>query len=254
MHEWEKKSVCLHLRSHPIDRTLKDDELAKKTLELLHKMNIQDWAEVTDHRQLDLVRISGAMTNCIFLVTGPPTPLGPVTRPRKILLRVYGIGLESLISRDAELQWLRNLSTMEIGPSLLGIFKNGRFEEYVESTTLTKEDIRDPRTSRHIAHRMCELHNIVNMFPPPQGCIPQTKGNILKWIPLAREAIQVICKEDPEKRKVIDEFDFEKLVAEIEEVHHELTSVHSPLVFAHNDVSAEPDTSWCYAEWAQEFL
>ncbi|KAK3825001.1 MAG: kinase-like domain-containing protein [Benniella sp.] len=230
-----------HLEDEELDLlTLKDDELAKRTLELLHKMNIQDWAEVTDHHQLNLLRISGAMTNCVFLVTGPPaTPfdptLMPIARPRKILLRVYGIGLESLISRDAELQWLRNLSTMEIGPSLLGIFKNGRFEEYVESTTLTKEDIRDPRTSRHIAHRMCELHNIVNMFPPPQGCIPQTKGNILRWIPLAREAIQEICKEDPEKKKVMDEFDFEKLVVEIEEVHRELTSVHSPLVFAHND-------------------
>ncbi|KAI8345614.1 kinase-like domain-containing protein [Mortierella sp. GBAus27b] len=224
-------------------RTLNDDQLAQKTLELLHKMSIQDWAEVTDHRQLNILRISGAMTNCVFLVTGPPPATAAVldrnsnevSKPRKVLLRVYGVGLEDLISRDAELQWLRNLSTMEIGPSLLGIFKNGRFEEYVESTTLSKEDIRDPQTSRHIAHRMCELHNIVNVFPPPQGRVPQTKDNILKWIPLAREAIQSICADDSDKKKVMDEFDFDKLVAEIDEVHRELTSVHSPMVFAHND-------------------
>ncbi|KAF9570286.1 hypothetical protein EC968_002005 [Mortierella alpina] len=226
---------------------LKGDQLAKRTLELLHLMDVEDWAEVTDHSSLDLFRISGAMTNCIFLVTGPPRAvlaaagtaesdeLTPVSVPRKVLLRVYGIGLESLISRDNELHWLRNLSTMDIGPSLLGIFKNGRFEQYVESTTLTKEDIRHPRTSRHIAHRMCELHNIVNVFPPPEKCIPQTQENIAKWIPLAMAAIEKICLEDPEKRAVVEAFDFDKLLTEIEEVYRELTAVHSPLVFAHND-------------------
>ncbi|KAG9326403.1 hypothetical protein KVV02_008023 [Mortierella alpina] len=225
---------------------LKGDQLARRTLELLHLLDVEDWAEVTDHNSLDLFRISGAMTNCIFLVTGPPRvvvataggeseELAPVSVPRKVLLRIYGIGLESLISRDNELHWLRNLSTMDIGPSLLGIFKNGRFEQYVESTTLTKEDIRHPRTSRHIAHRMCELHNIVNVFPPPEKCIPQTQENIAKWIPLAMAAIEKICLNDPEKRAAVDAFDFEKLLVEIEEVYRELTAVHSPLVFAHND-------------------
>ncbi|CAO3573810.1 unnamed protein product [Mortierella alpina] len=237
-----------HLEDEELDLlNLKGDQLAKRTLELLHLMDVENWAEVTDPSSLDLFRISGAMTNCIFLVTGPPRvmvdaagaseseDLAPVSMPRKVLLRVYGIGLESLISRDSELHWLRNLSTMDIGPSLLGIFKNGRFEQYVESTTLTKEDIRHPRTSRHIAHRMCELHNIVNVFPPPEKCVPQTQENIAKWIPLAMAAIEKICSEDPEKRAVVDAFDFDKLLVEIEEVYRELTAVHSPLVFAHND-------------------
>ncbi|KAF9899161.1 hypothetical protein EC991_009398 [Linnemannia zychae] len=213
-------------------------------------MEVEDWSEVQDYHQLKLDRISGAMTNCIFLVSGPPrsqspiasqeekespTPTSDPPKPRKVLLRVYGVGLDALFSREKELHWLQNLSTMDIGPSLLGIFKNGRFEQYVESTTLTKDDIRNPRTSRHIAHRMCELHNIVNIFPPPEGTIPQSQENIARWIPLARDAIEKICAKDPSKRKTIDEFDFEKLVGEIEEVHRELIAVHSPIVFAHND-------------------
>ncbi|KAF9153875.1 hypothetical protein BG015_002426 [Linnemannia schmuckeri] len=117
------------------------------------------------------------------------------------------------------------------------IFKNGRFEQYVESTTLTKDDIRNPRTSRHIAHRMCELHNIVNIFPPPEGTIPQSQENIARWIPLAKNATEEICAKDPSKRAVIDEFNFSKLITEIEEVHKELISVHSPIVFAHNDAN-----------------
>ncbi|KAF9435059.1 hypothetical protein BGZ76_006962 [Entomortierella beljakovae] len=242
-----------HLSNEELDLlNLNDEQLAQRTLELLHLMNIQDWVDITDYRSLELFRISGALTNCIFLVTGPSRVVPTVTtsshllnkdsdepilttKPRKILLRVYGVGLESLISRTGELHWLRNLSMMEIGPSLLGIFKNGRFEEYVDSTTLTKEDIRHPRTSRHIAHRMCELHNIVNVFPPPEGTIPQMQENIIRWTPLAREAIEKICTKDSDKRKIINEFDFEKLLVEFEEVNRELTAVHSPLVFAHND-------------------
>ncbi|KAF9182356.1 hypothetical protein BGZ51_002055 [Haplosporangium sp. Z 767] len=241
-----------HLEDEELDLLqLKGDQLAKRTLELLHLMDIQDWSDVTDHHSLDLFRISGAMTNCIFLVTGPnrviPAAITassqeqgsdePIlkTEPRKVLMRVYGIGLEALISRNDELHWLQNLSTMQIGPSLLGIFKNGRFEEYIESTTLTKEDIRHPRTSRHIAHRMCELHNIVNVFPPPEKCVPQTQQNIDRWIPLALDAIEKICAKDPKKRAIMDEFDFNKLLVEIDEVHRELTAVHSPVVFAHND-------------------
>ncbi|KAF9973503.1 hypothetical protein BGZ65_009221 [Modicella reniformis] len=240
-----------HLDDEELDiLTLKGEYLAKRVLELLHRMEIQDWAQVTDYHQLNLHRISGAMTNCVFLVTGPPpselATSNPATtttsaeqeqdkKPRKVLLRVYGIGLESLFSRNNELYWLRNLSTMDIGPSLLGIFKNGRFEQYVESTTLTKEDIRDSRTSRHIAHRMCELHNIVNIFPPPEGTIPQSQENIARWIPLAREAIIKIGAKNPSKKAILDALDFERLVKEIDEVHQELTLVHSPIVFAHGD-------------------
>ncbi|GJJ79103.1 choline kinase [Entomortierella parvispora] len=216
-----------------LDLSLKGEPLAKRVLELLHLMQVQDWAEITDHTSLKLDRISGAMTNCIYLVSGPSRE--GETLPRKVLLRVYGIGLESLFSRENELHWLQNLSTMDIGPSLLGIFKNGRFEQYVESTTLTKEDLRDPRTSRHIAHRLCELHNIVNVFPPPEGTIPQSQANIAKWIPLARAAIGKIIAKDPSKKADLEELDFDRLLAEIDEVHRELLSVHSPLVFAHND-------------------
>ncbi|KFH65020.1 hypothetical protein MVEG_08501 [Podila verticillata NRRL 6337] len=216
-----------------LDLSLKGEPLAKRVLELLHLMQVQDWSKVTDHTSLKLERISGASTNCIYLVSRPSWE--GETHPNKVLLRVYGTGLESLFSRVNELHWLQKLSTVDIGPSLLGIFKNGRIEQYVESTTLSKEDLRDPRTSRHIAHRMCELHNIVNVFPPPEGAIPQSQENIAKWIPLARAAISKIIAKDPSKKADLDELDFDRLLTEIDEVHWDLLAVHSPLVFAHND-------------------
>ncbi|KFH64773.1 hypothetical protein MVEG_09504 [Podila verticillata NRRL 6337] len=256
-----KAAGVKHLEEEELDLLYLDpDTRAARTLQLLHLLHVQDWDQVTDPSCVHLHRISGALTNCVFLVTGPPSnlaspfakspPFPPLTNtssspplppPRKVLLRVYGIGLESLVSRTRELHWLQNLSTMDIGPSLLGIFKNGRFEEYVDSRTLTKEDLRDPGISRCIAYRMCELHNIVNVFPPSKGHGGgggggQTSENIATWIPLARQAIGVIGRKDEEKRRVMEAFGFERLVAEIDQVQREIAaSVNSPIVFAHND-------------------
>ncbi|KAG0036518.1 hypothetical protein BGZ82_004117 [Podila clonocystis] len=252
-----KAAAVKHLENEELDLLSSSPEArATRTLQLLHLLHVQDWVQVTDPSLIQLHRISGALTNCVFLVTGPSDPASPPLanqplssatesspppppppRPRKVLLRVYGVGLESLVSRDRELHWLQNLSTMDIGPSLLGIFKNGRFEEYVDSRTLTKEDLRDARVSRCIAHRMCELHNIVNVFPNSnKGYGGQTGENIAKWIPLARQAIEAIGRKDFEKRQVMERFGFEQLVGEIDQVQREIAaSVNSPIVFAHND-------------------
>ncbi|KAF9577144.1 hypothetical protein BGW38_007839, partial [Lunasporangiospora selenospora] len=237
--------------------SLKGEQLCSRTLELLHMLEVKDWADVVDHRQINLARISGAMTNCVFVVTGPPitdstiidpaatqAPAEPSQRARKVLLRVYGHGVELLFSREHELHWLRNLSMVNIGPSLLGTFKNGRFEEYVESTTLTKEDLQDPATSRHIAHRMCELHNIVNLFPPEDQdseVVPQTQGNIKKWAPLAREAIRKIHEQDPAKHAILAEIDFERLLIEVSEVQRELEQIYSPLAQYGNILRSKGD-------------
>ncbi|KAG0337378.1 hypothetical protein BG000_005501 [Podila horticola] len=243
-----KAAAVKHLEDEELDLVSSSPEArVARTLQLLHLLDVQDWAHVTDPAHIQLHRISGALTNCVFLVTGPPSspssspPFAESPHPpRKVLLRIYGIGLESLVSRDRELHWLQNLSTMDIGPSLLGIFKNGRFEEYVDSRTLTKEDLRDAQVSRFIAHRMCELHNIVNVFPNSNkghgGYGDQTSENIAKWIPLARQAMEAIGRKDAEKRQVMERFGFEQLVGEIDQVQREIAaSVNSPIVFAHND-------------------
>ena len=80
------------------------------------------------------------------------------------MLRIYGPQVEHLIDRDAELQILRRLSAKKIGPTLLGTFINGRFEHFLEATTLTAKDIRDSQTSPQIAKRMRELHDGIDLL------------------------------------------------------------------------------------------
>ena len=81
-----------------------------------------------------------------------------------MLLRIYGPQAEHLIDRENELQILRRLARKQIGPTLLGTFANGRFEQYLHARTLTAQDIRKPETSKQIAKRMRELHNGIELF------------------------------------------------------------------------------------------
>lgn len=106
---------------------------------------------------IHLKRISGAFTNAVFFVSyrapseitekakktvekkaisgdeGALISNGSTTTtsnpPPTVLLRVYGIGSEVLLSRRAELLILHTLSSLyEIGPHILGTFGNGRVE------------------------------------------------------------------------------------------------------------------------------
>jgi len=158
----------------------------------------------------------------------------------RVLLRVYGNGVDQLCDRQKELYFLEMLSALKIGPKLLGIFRNGRFEQHLESETLCNDDLCDPSTSRNIAQRLRQLHNIIDIFPPPQEDIkPEVWVNIDKWLPLALSTISsdtFKCTE--EQRKDLDEFNFETLKDEIEVLKIKLELINSPIVFAHNDVSS----------------
>ena len=99
----------------------------------------------------------------------------------KLLLRIYGPQAEHLIDRENELQILRRLARRQIGPTLLGTFCNGRFEEFFEARTLTAQDIRDPETSKQIAKRMRELHDGIELLGDERNAGAFVWSNWDKW-------------------------------------------------------------------------
>jgi choline/ethanolamine kinase len=198
--------------------------------------------DVSHESDIQIERVSGALTNCVFFITKTKKLYDQAKnkKPLRVLLRVYGNGVDQLCDRQKELNFLEMLSALKIGPKLLGIFKNGRFEQHLESETLKSDDLRDPSTSKYIAQRMSQLHNIVNIFPPPQEDIkPEVWVNIDKWYPLVLNTIfSNISKCTEEQRKDIEEFNFKMLKGEIEELKYQLShNINSPIVFTHNDVS-----------------
>jgi choline kinase len=131
-------------------------------------------------------RLSGALTNAVYVVS-PPAELagqshGEKKTPTKVLLRIYGPQVEHLIDREKELGVLRRLARKRIGPRLLGTFTNGRFEQFFNATTLTAANLREPETSKQIAKRMRELHDGVELLNEERQGGPAVWDNWDRWV------------------------------------------------------------------------
>ncbi|KAK6459267.1 choline kinase [Scheffersomyces xylosifermentans] len=102
-------------------------------------------------------RISGALTNSIYKIEYYDAQQN--LQLPALLLRVYGRNVDSLIDRESELATLIKLSHKRIGPRLLGIFTNSRFEQFLDGfITLNKAQIRDEVISQMLVRRMKDLH------------------------------------------------------------------------------------------------
>lgn len=150
------------------------------------------------------------------------------------------MGVDQLVDREKELAWLARLGRLNLGPRLLGIFGNGRLEEYVDSVTLTHQDIREPTTSQQIAQCVARQHAIIRTYPPPTDTLLPTCEvwkNVDKWYSLVMRLLPGLKQQHPEWAPILDNFNFEQLGKDIEKSKEILSLINSPLVFAHNDVS-----------------
>ncbi len=181
------------------------DEWARFKFEIVrltHTLRLRRWRRVSldMSNSVHVQRLSGALTNAVYVVSPPsdlpepetdektsnPRPKAP---PPKLLLRVYGPQVEHLIDREIELAILCRLARKRIGPRLLGTFANGRFEEFFYAETLTPKDLRDPDTSRRIAKRMRELHDGIELLDQERDDGPFVWRNWDKWVPRVEQVV-----------------------------------------------------------------
>lgn len=80
-----------------------------------------------------VIPLKGAMTNEVCQINWPTTEVGLV---RKVLLRVYGEGVELFFNRDDEIRTFECMSKHGQGPRLLGRFAEGRVEEFIHAKVL----------------------------------------------------------------------------------------------------------------------
>ncbi|KAH9888614.1 protein kinase-like domain-containing protein [Xylariomycetidae sp. FL2044] len=163
-------------------------------IRLAHTLRLKGWRRVPldSGDAIEVERLSGALTNAVYVVS-PPAVLAEnleSTRkyPAKLLLRVYGPQAEHIIDRENELNVLKRLARKKIGPRLLGTFGNGRFEQYLNATALTAEDLRDPETSKKIAKRMRELHDGIELLDDEQDGGAAVWKNWDSWLGMVSEA------------------------------------------------------------------
>lgn len=150
-----------------------------------HTLRLKGWRRVSleSGDDIDVQRLSGALTNAVYVVTPPKDmpELEGKKQPPELLLRIYGPQVEHLIDRDNELKVLQRLARKKIGPRLLGTFKNGRFEEFFHASPLTPKDLRDPDVSKQIAKRMRELHDGIDLLHHEREAGPGVWKNWDQW-------------------------------------------------------------------------
>lgn len=162
---------------------------------LAHTLQLRGWRKLPMEKagDIEVIRLSGALTNAVYVVAPPKHLPAPMTDngsaplvlrkpPPKLLLRIYGPQVDHLIDRGKELQILRRLGRKNIGPRVLGTFMNGRFEEYFEARPLTPKELRIPETAKQIAKRMRELHDGIELLDEEREGGPMIFKNWDKWV------------------------------------------------------------------------
>ncbi|RKP24157.1 kinase-like domain-containing protein [Syncephalis pseudoplumigaleata] len=202
---------------------------------------LPDWHDVEDPHALEITRLSGALTNRVYEVRFRD-PNDTKHTSRRVLLRVYGSGVDKLFSRAKELDWLRKLSAVGLGPRLLAVFGNGRLEEYFRSVTLTHDDLRDPATSEKIAQGMAQLHKLGHTYPPPEGHKGEWPVVTREWLPQVRRMVDTMSDAAMARLRQILHTE-QSPAALLQQLEHEIdcyemavARVDSPVVLCHNDL------------------
>jgi choline/ethanolamine kinase len=122
-----------------VQRAAEPARIPKEARRLLHDLAAA-WPNVADCRALEVVPLKGAMTNEVYqvrwLTAAPGTAGGEALKERevrKVLVRIYGDGVELFFDREDELRTFECMSRHGQGPRLLGRFPNGRVEEFIHA-------------------------------------------------------------------------------------------------------------------------
>lgn len=170
-------------------------------------------------------RVSGGITNTIYRAH-------QISKPETaVLVRVFGG--EDVFSAEArcrENQIYNVLSEKGVAPKLLGIFGNGRLENWVNARSITLDEMTAKHVGIGVAKRMAQLHKVDNIpCFSPNGIANQVQlwGVLEQW---AEEARQF------GKEGRFQNIDVENCFSYLKVVKERLKALGSPVVFAHNDL------------------
>ncbi|KAK9269933.1 hypothetical protein L1049_025737 [Liquidambar formosana] len=177
------------------------------------------WGDmIDDPNAMEVTPLKGAMTNEVYQISWPTE-----TGTRKVLVRIYGKGVDLFFNRDDEIRTFACISEHGHGPRLLSRLPEGRVEEFIHARTLSACDLRDPEISTLVAAKLREFHNLD---------MPGTKkvhlwNRMRNWL---REARRLCSPKDAE------EFRLDILNEEISMLEKELSLDNQHIGFCHNDL------------------
>ncbi|GAV90954.1 Choline_kinase domain-containing protein, partial [Cephalotus follicularis] len=197
----------------------KEDRLPVEAKEIIQSL-ASKWGDEVDTKALQVIPLKGAMTNEVFQIKWPTKTEETC---RKVLVRIYGEGVDAFFDRDVEIRTFECMSKNGQGPLLLGRFPNGRIEEFINARTLSASDLRDPDISTLIAAKMKEFHGL-EMPGPVEVCLWNRLRN---WLNIAKSMSSM------EEAKA---FRLDAIEEEINLLEKELLEKHQRIGFCHNDL------------------
>ncbi|RCK64662.1 Choline kinase [Candida viswanathii] len=224
-----------------LDNSLPLDFFKQDVIALAKTLRISKWHKrQLSIQNLTVIRISGALTNSIYKLEYHDEPQN-IHLPA-LLLRVYGKNVDELIDRDNELAILVKLSQKRIGPRLLGIFSNGRFEQFLDGfVTLNKEQIRDKVLSQMLGRRMKDLHYKIELDSHDFTAEPTCWRLIEKWMKIFETELLPGYEQADYDPKNVFVVEFSKFKGYVEKYKQWLFSKYdtdrfiSNYKFCHND-------------------
>ena len=114
-------------------------------------------SSVQSYSNVEISRISGAMTNLVYLAHNPTAPFATA----KVIIRIFGRG-SLLFSRHQERGIFLAASKLKIGPQCLVEFGNGRVEQFLPGAAVTAASMRQPEIAAAIATALSNFH--ITMF------------------------------------------------------------------------------------------
>ncbi|CAN6341270.1 unnamed protein product [Urochloa humidicola] len=181
-----------------------------------------DWEDVDGcGLEPEVVPLKGAMTNEVYQARWPAG--GGEREERKVLVRVYGEGVEVFFDREDEVRTFECMSRHGHGPRLLGRFRNGRVEEFIHARTLSAADLRDPEISAIIASKLREFHNLD--MPGPKSVLIWER--LRNWLKTAKS----LCSSDEAK-----EFCLDSMEEQITALENGFSGECECIGFCHNDL------------------
>ncbi|OVA08126.1 Choline/Ethanolamine kinase [Macleaya cordata] len=178
------------------------------------------WGDVIDSNALQVIPLKGAMTNEVFQINWASNK-GEL--PQKVLVRIYGEGVDVFFDRDIEIRTFECMSKHGQGPRLLGRFSNGRIEEFIHARTLSARDLRDTEVSSLIAAKLREFHDL--QMPGPRNVVLWNR--LRNWLSAAKR----LCSQEEAKVFLLDTME-----EEISILEKEITGENQLIGFCHNDL------------------
>lgn len=198
------------------------DRIPNEARKILHSL-ASEWSDVLDSRAIEVLQLKGAMTNEVFEIKWLSEGKGEGERGRKVLVRIYGEGVDAFFDRENEIRTFEVMSRNGQGPLLLGRFHNGRIEEFIHARTLSATDLRDPEISALIASKLREFHDL----DMPGLKKVHLWDRLRNWL----KAAQSLCSTEQAK-----EFCLDTLGEEMSSLEKSLARDDQRIGFCHNDL------------------